>query len=248
MLLRERWNRRRLPGLTVAVVLLACGGAAATTGVFHIASGRVSSGTYYISRAPASTEHGGGICLELAYAGRSPEYGCGQPPTLAKPFGVVVADSLGGSRVQIIYGLVSADILRVDVVGAPGHRGTDRTTSKAGLPGRFFSLVVPAEGQIELVGYGATGDELARIGSRARPIRNAESKEDAVAQGDPAGFTPAVPLPTSFSYEGKAIPANTAARDGLACAQDRDGVHCYDSVAAMTAAHARHPSAAEHKP
>jgi hypothetical protein len=223
---RRRADRRWILGLAVASVVLAGGVAAAATGLFHIAGGRASRGTYVIDRVPAGSGPPGSGCLELRFDGRAPAYGCGRPPSPAKPFGVVIADSVGRPADRVIYGLVLADVARVAVVGDGGRQTHVTTVGKAGLPGRFFVVVVPGHGRIELVGYDATGQPRARIGSRARPAGKPASHDEAVAQGDPAGFAPAMALPSSFTYDGRQIsPADAAAR-GLACAQDADGVRC----------------------
>lgn len=234
-----RWSRRRWVLCLAAGSLLLVGGAAATTDVLHVDDGQTSKGSYSIDRrpAPASSDPGperaGSICLELRSNGGGPAYGCGERPTAAEPFGLVIADSLEASRERVIYGLVSTEVTRISVLGE-GDEHTDVATSeRPHLPGRFFSVVVPSSGRIELVGYDAEGHERARIGSRARPKRRPLSHDQAVAQGDPAGFAPAVASPSSFSYQGRRITPDEAARRKLSCAQDREGVRCYDSLAAL---------------
>jgi hypothetical protein len=134
--------------------------------------------------------------LQLRYEDRGPLYGCGDQPSEARPFGLVVADSLDeGSRERVIYGLVSSDIARVSVLGGGGEHTDVVTEVKEGLPGRFFAVVVPHLGRIALVGYDASGQPRGRIGSLARPAHPPHSYAEAVAQGDPAGFAPAAPLP-----------------------------------------------------
>ncbi|HVY77911.1 MAG TPA: hypothetical protein VG898_05345 [Solirubrobacterales bacterium] len=70
------------------------------------------------------------------------------------------------------------------------------TEAKQGLPGRFFVVLVPHLGRIEVVGYDATGRERARIGSLAKPSHPPMSHAEAVAQGDPAGFAPTAAPPS----------------------------------------------------
>ncbi len=240
-------RRRWVLALAAGSLILAAGAAAAATDVFHIADGQTSKGTYSIDRRQATSEHAGeerpgSICLQLRYNERGPAFGCGERPTAAKPFGLVIADSLDATQKEVaqrvIYGLVSNEITRVSVLGE-GDDHTDTTTSeKPGLPGRFFSVVVPGYDRIELVGYDRTGRERARIGSRAEPDHPPLSHAEAVAQGDPAGFAPAVAAPTSFSYRGKSITPGEAVSGGLTCLQDSKGIRCYDSLAELDAAEA----------
>jgi hypothetical protein len=240
--LRRRIGRRWVLALGAGSLALIGGGAAAATGLLQIAGGHTSKGAYTIERVPAGPRAAGPVCLELRYPGNPPAYGCGDRPSTAEPFGLVIADSVKASRERVIYGLVATDVARVSVIGdRPRH--TDTTTvSKAGLPGRFFSLVVPNQGRIELVGYNASGRVNARIGSRAQPATQATSHDQAVAQGDPAGFAPAISMPSFFSYDGRKITQSDAVRQGLACTQDERRVQCYDSETALEAAHDRHRS------
>ena len=193
-----RLAHRRLVLATAAVVLVLAGGAAAATGVLHVADGNTSNGTFSIESRPVpATLTGepsrGTVCLQLRYSERGTSFGCGGSPTAAKPFGLLVADSLErGSHERVIYGLVANDIARVRVLGEEPIEAT--TEVKMGLPGRFFVALVPHLGRIEIVGYDAEGKERARIGSLAEPSHPPLSHDEAVAQGDPAGFAPtAVP-------------------------------------------------------
>jgi hypothetical protein len=235
-------GRRWLLGIAAGSLVVA-GGAAAATDVLHISSGTTSEGNYSIERRPpspdaAGSQPAGSVCLQLRSNGDAPAFGCGDRPTAARPFGIVIADSVNASRDRVIYGLVSSDISRVSVLG-DGDRHTDTATRmEPSLPGRFFSVVVPNRGRIELVGYDDRGREQARIGSRERPDHPPRSHDDAVAQGDPAGFAPAVAMPTSFRYRGGTITPTEAARRGLSCAQDRQEVRCYDSLQELDAEHA----------
>ena len=233
-----RLGRRRW-ALAVAVgALVLAAAAAAATGVLHIASGTTAHGSFSVERATLPGEaHTGSICLQLRYDGRGPSYGCGEPPTAARPFGLVVADPLEeGSRERVIYGLVGGDVARVAALGEGGESVDATTEPKAGLPGRFFAVVVPHLGRIELVGYDAAGKEVARIGSLARPAHPPHSKAEAVAQGDPAGFAPTVPTSSRFLFQGHDISEAEVTRLGLACLEGREVSRCYRSVAELEAA------------
>jgi hypothetical protein len=199
-----RLGRRRWILAAAAIALALAGGAAAATGVLHIAEGDTSKGTFSIERRPVpATGPGepsrGSVCLQLSYDERGTSYGCGDKPTAARPFGLLVADSVAESpedesRERVIYGLVTSDIERVNVLG---KRPISTVTEfKKGLPGRFFVVLVPHLGRIEVVGYDASGQERARIGSLARPSHPPLSHAEAVAQGDPAGFAPAFAPPS----------------------------------------------------
>ena len=228
-----RLGRRRWV-LAVAVGALAlAAAAAAATGVLRIASGTTAHGTFSVERATLEGEgRSGSICLQLRYNGRGPSYGCGEAPTAEKPFGLVVADRLEeGFRERVIYGLVGGDVARVAALGKGGERTDTATERKDGLPGRFFAVVVPHLGRIELVGYDSTGKEVARIGSLAQPAHPPHSKAEAVAQGDPAGFAPTMPLSTHFVFEGHSISEAEATGRGLACIQGREVNRCYRSAA-----------------
>jgi hypothetical protein len=243
---RQRASRRRFgrrPG-TLAVAFAAtvlAAGAAAATGLVHLSEGTTSGGvTYTIDRqtipaaqGPASADPDTSICLQLQYTGGGPAYGCGQRPTADRPFGLVIADSLSVSRDRVVYGLVADDVTRVSVLGDGDEHTDGDAVVKPGLPGRFFSITVPNRGRIELVGYDSAGQARAHIGSRARPDGPPQSKDEAQAQGDPAGFAPAVAPPSTFTYEGQSISPKDAAERGLVCAQDRAGVQCYDSLDAL---------------
>jgi hypothetical protein len=199
-----RFGRRRWSLAMAGIVLALAGGAAAATGVLHIADGRTSKGTFSIESRPVPvTDPGepsrGSVCLQLSYDERGASYGCGDTPTTATPFGLLVVDSVAESpedesREQVIYGLVTSDIERISVLG---KRPISTVTEfKEGLPGRFFVVLVPHLGRIEVVGYDAAGHERARIGSLAPPSHPPLSHAEAVAQGDPAAFAPAFAPPS----------------------------------------------------
>lgn len=233
---RPRW----VLGLAAGSLIMVGGAAAAATGVIHISDGRSAAGEYSIDRRPSSSDAPSGsdtssICLQLRYNEGGAAYGCGERPTTAKPFGLVIADALDGSRERVIYGLVSSEITRVSALGV-GDLHTDAATRESSnLPGRFFSMTTANRGRIELVGYDAAGQERARIGSRARPDHSPRSHDEAVAQGDLAGFAPAIAMATSFSYGGSSITPGEAAKRGLSCTQNRKEVRCYDSLAELDA-------------
>ena len=183
-------------------------------------AGRRRTAAFSVERAvaPGVRQGGSSVCLQLRYNGRGPSYGCGEAPTAAQPFGLVVADRLEeGSRERVIYGLAGGDIARVAALGKGGEHTDAATEPKDGLPGRFFAVVVPHLGRIELVGYDSAGKEVARIGSLARPAHPPHSKAEAVAQGDPAGFAPTIPISSHFVFEGHDISEAEATRRGLAC-------------------------------
>lgn len=197
-----RFGRRRWVLATAAAVLVLAGGAAAATGVLHVADGDTSSGSFSIvsrpvpSAAPGEPSRGS-VCLQLSYDEGGTSFGCGSRPTAAEPFGLLVADSLvEGSQERVVYGLVSNDIARVSVLGEepPADAVTE---TKEGLPGRFFAVVVPHLGRIEIVGYDAAGNEQAQIGSLNSPAHPPLSHAEAVKQGDPAGFAPTFAPPGS---------------------------------------------------
>jgi hypothetical protein len=86
-----------------------------------------------------------------------------------------------------------------------------------------------------VVAYGQAGRELARPGSRQAPEHPARSQSEAREQGDPAGFAPTAGPASSFSYQGRPISANEAARRGLACVEDDRQVRCFSSAAELDA-------------
>jgi len=236
-----RFGRRRWVLAAAAAALLLAAGAAAATDVLHIADGNTSKGSFSIESRPVPTSAPGeppqgSVCLQLRYNHRDVSYGCGDEPTAAKPFGLLVADSLeAGSRERVVYGLVAGDIARVSVLGDGGEHTDADTELKTGLPGRFFAVLVPHLGRIELVGYDTVGNEQARIGSLAPPTAPPHSKAEAVAQGDPAGFAPAVAPPSSYIYKGKRIDPALATRLKLVCLDGSEVGRCYDSAAELEA-------------
>lgn len=194
-----RFGRRRWVLAIAAAALVLVGGAAAATGVLHVTDGDTSEGTFSIESRPVPAAfpgepRRGSVCLQLTYSEGGTSYGCGERPTADAPFGLLVADSLAeGSRERVMYGLVSSDIAHISVLGQEPAEAV--TEAKRGLPGRFFVILVPHLGRIEVVGYDAAGRERARIGSLAKPSHPPMSHAEAVAQGDPAGFAPTAARP-----------------------------------------------------
>jgi hypothetical protein len=233
-------GRRRLVLATAAAtLLLVAGAAAAATDMFQIA-GKASNGTFNIESrvvpSNGSEEHQDSICLQLRFEERGAAYGCGVRPTAAKPFGLVIADPLNNGDERVIYGLVSSDISRVSVRGGGGSQIDAVTGEKAELPGRFFYVVAPNDGRIELVGYNADGEERARLGNLESPADPPLSRAEAMAQGDPAGFAPGFAPPSAYVYRGESISPAKATRLKLVCSQGREIFHCYDSEAEAEAA------------
>ncbi|HEU4944304.1 MAG TPA: hypothetical protein VFT10_03995, partial [Solirubrobacterales bacterium] len=121
-------------------------------------------------------------------------------------------------------------------LGGDGSQTETVTSDEVGLPGRFFSAVAPNGGRLELVGYSADGEELARLGSLAPPTGPPLSRAEAMAQGDPAGFAPAIAPPSSYEYQGESIAPAEAARLELVCTQEPGVMRCYDSESEAEAA------------
>lgn len=226
--------RRRPWQLAVAIaVLVLAGGAAAATNVLQVDQGSTSEGGFSVETKPvparaADEPSAGSICLQLRYEDRGTAFGCGDPPSAKEPFGLLISDPLGeGSREGVVYGLVSGDIARVSVlVSGGGHHDAD-TEEKAGLPGRYFAVVVPRLSRVEVVGYDDSGVERARIGSLAPVATPPLSHAEAVKQGDPAGFAPSVEAPSIYTFRGKRITEAQASRLDLTCMQGRDAFTCY---------------------
>lgn len=233
---RRRWSL----AVAAAALLLLAGVAGAATGVLKIAGGSTSDGSFVIEGQVAppggQEERDGSICLQLSFADRGSAYGCGDEPSAEKPFGLVIADPLGGGGERVVYGLVSDDIARVSVFGGGGSHVDAATRPKAELPGRFFSVVAPNDGRIELIGHSVDGKEIARLGGLDEPSQPPLSKAQAMAQGDPAGFAPGIAPPSSYDYKGEDIGPGVATRLELVCLQGRDQIRCYDSEEEMEAA------------
>lgn len=227
-----RFARRRWALSIAAASLLTAAVAAAATGVFELASGETEGGTFRVERVAPARAGGasvGPICLRLTFSGRGAAYGCGERPAASRPFGLVVADPLDSGAERVVYGLVVGEISRVKVLGGEGSETEAQTREEAELPGRFFAVVAPSDGRIELVGYDDAGGVIARIGGVDGEAGRPLSKADAVEQGDPAGFAPAVPAPETYLYEGEPIDPGVVSRLGLACLEGRAVARCYDS-------------------
>lgn len=224
---KPRWRRAPVI-LCASLALTASAAAASVTGFLStvVSTGNSDHGAYVIGTKDSQGTVYGGICLQLRVAGGGPAYGCGRAPSTERPFGLVVADSLDSTDERVIYGLVSSAADTVRVLGKGTAYTVAPTSTKPGLPGRFFKSKVANTGRIELVAIAKDGSVIGHIGSRTTPTHPAASHDEAIAQGDPAGFGPAVSLPSSFTYEGKQIDPDDAARRGLICAQDRQGVRC----------------------
>lgn len=245
-------TRRRpwaLP-LAFAALLVAGGIATAATGVLgggaEIETGATSSGPYAIRIKPANHyPPSGPICLQLQYTGLRPAYKCGYAPSAERPFGLVVADATPAANdpeavppERVIYGLASEETVRVQVLGVAGADATEAITDtviRPGLPGRYFSIVVPNQGRIELVGYDESGGEVGRAGSLTAP---AQRTADGLipAPGDPAVFAPTATPASVYSYRGEDIDPKRAQELGLVCVEDLAEVRCYDSVGELNAA------------
>jgi hypothetical protein len=226
--------RRRWVIAVAAASLLIVGGAAAATSVVHIADGTTPYGAYSIeTREPISVEASegrqGSICLQLRFNDGRPAYGCGVSPTASNPFGLVSADSLEDSGERVIYGLVSDEIAKITVLHPSGDRTTASTEAKTSVPGRFFSIATPGDSQIALVGYDSAGTEVARVGNLAPPVDAAHSRQEAIEQGNPAGFAPTAPPSSSLTYKGHSITPAEVERLQLSCLESGGATSCYDS-------------------
>lgn len=232
---RFAWGRRRWGMAVAAASLVLVGGAAAATGVIHIADGTTPQGSYSIeTREPISVDASegqqGSICLQLRFNGGKPAYGCGDSPTASNPFGLVIADSIGNSGERVIYGLVTDQIATIAILHPGGDRTVAPTEAKAGVPGRFFSIAVPSDSQIALLGYDSAGAEVARVGNLASPTEAAHSRQEALEQGDPAGFAPTAPASSSLTYKGRSITPDEVEKLQLACLESGSETRCYDST------------------
>jgi hypothetical protein len=235
-------RRRWVIAAAAASLVFVTGVAAAATGVFQIADGETSGGDFTIeSRVVPAAEPGApqsSICLQLRFSDRGTAYGCGERPSAARPFGLVIADPLDNGEEQVVYGLVSSEIARVGVLG-DGSATDVATGEKPDLPGRFFSAVVPSDSQVELVGYGVDGEQVARLGSLESAHSRPDSRAEAMAQGDPAGFAPTAEPADRYVYKGEDIEPSAATRLGLVCLEGGRVTRCFDSVEEMEAAQGR---------
>jgi hypothetical protein len=231
----RRLPRRRLM-LAVAIGIVALGaGVATATGVFDVISGETAHGIFTVERrAPSSVgggEPAGSICLQLTYSGAgfggTTSYGCGPKPTAARPFGIVIVDYLAeGLHEEVAYGLVADGVARVAVLGSGGRHTYATTEAKDGLPGRFFAVVVPHRGRVELVGYAPDGRVVGRIG-KLSGTTEAHSKEEARAEGLQAGFAPTIAFPQEIIFEGHRISSAELRRLRPSCAIGRTVAICF---------------------
>lgn len=226
---RRRWV---MAAAAISVVLAGCA-AAAVTQVF-LATGEVDGGTFTVEVVRVSEPDGddaeGSVCLKLTFSGRGSAYGCGSEPSGARPFGLVIADPLDGGERRVVYGLVVEKIARVRVI-SPHGTAEAATESNEELQGRFFSIVAPAGGALQLIGLANDGKLIASLGDSDPASTPPRSKAEAREQGDLAGFAPAVAPPDTYIYRGEVIPASVAIRRGLACVQEWSTFRCYDSEA-----------------
>lgn len=227
---RSRPLWRRTGVLTVAAVVSLAGVAVAATQIMSLDEGSTAYGRYEITRAP---DQGSMVCMNLRYKGHQPSYGCDVAPSRERPFGLVIADSGSSPSERLIYGLVSDDARRVTALTNDGARVDAPAELRDDLPGRFFSMVVPNNGGVELVAYDAADRHMAHLGDRdpneagvqpGRPTTRDELRQ----RGEPLGYAPSVAMPDRFSYRGGTIARDDAARRGLSCTQDIDGVRCTD--------------------
>jgi len=230
---RLRQRRWILAAAAIGALLLAAAAAAATSVI--LARGETDGGTFTIEarRVPVPERNGpsSSICLQLTFSGRGSAYGCGSQPRPARPFGLVIADPLDGGDDRVVYGLVSEAVKQVGVLGGDGGEVEAETVANRDLWGRFFYAVAPNGGPLQLVGYGADGQIIARLGNFAPAPAPPKSRAEARAQGDPAGFAPTVAPPKTYVYRGRQITSALVVRKGLACMQGQAELRCFDNEA-----------------
>jgi hypothetical protein len=228
---RRRHRRRWLLAAAAAALTLSAG-AGAATGLLPIAEGETDRGSYTVERLStphAGTEPSAGkVCLQLRLEGRGPSYGCGDaPPCRTRSAYSWPIRWRKGPGNAWSTGWVSDEIAIISVLGKGGQQTNAATEPQAGLPGRFFAVITPHLGRIEVVGYDEAGRERAHIGNRAHPDHSPRSKAEAMAQGDPAGFAPTVSAPSTYLYRGENITEAEAMRMQLACLE-RTRFRCFD--------------------
>jgi hypothetical protein len=139
----------------------------------------------------------------------------------------VIVDYLAeGLHEEVAYGLVADGVARVAVLGSGGRHTYATTEAKDGLPGRFFAVVVPHRGRVELVAYASDGRVVARVGSLSGPV-DAHSKEEARAEGLQAGFAPTIESPQEIIFEGRRISGAELRRLRPSCAFGRTVAICF---------------------
>ena len=245
----RRYPQRRVRRWAIPAVIC---GALAAGGVALAASGVLGgkaletgstpehgadSGPFAIRISPRHADPTRPLCLQLQFAGSRPAFGCGVRPSVDQPFGVVVADGLSEeSTDRVIYGVVASDVARVSSIDDSGSQAIVDSVAKPNLPGRYFSVVVPNQGQIELLGFDASGAEIAHVGSHEPPTEPPLSRDEAIAQGDPSGFAATVVPARRYLYRGETIDPREAERRHLVCVEGRVSVTCYDTIAEQIAA------------
>jgi hypothetical protein len=231
---RRRLRLRRAgPAALLAGAALVTG--AAADGWFTVEHGRSERGTYEIRSAPpgpaadvTATPNGAGqVCLELRMRGLRPSYGCGDRPDAADPLGLVIVDANVQPGRWLVYGLVDSAVATVRI----GANRSIPTDAKHGLPGRYFSALVPAEDSVWIAGLDHSGEQLASVGSRKRSRAKAGSRAAARALGSVAGFAPTVRPASRWVYRGRPITEARAADLGLSCVEDETPVvRCFKTA------------------
>jgi len=243
---RRRWRRGRRAGLAVALVGAVAATTAAASGWLTVERGSTSRGDYEIRTAPPPEsrdadrdevaalrgEHGK-VCLELRFQGLRPSYGCGERPTERQSIGLVIVDQNAEPGQRLVYGLVSPAATEIRIGTTPVA-----PRQREGLPGRFFSALVPARGPVHIVALNDRGEPIDQVGSPTRQAGTPHSRDEARAMGEPSGFAPTARPPSAFVYRGLEITADAAAAQGLVCNEDGTPiVRCDDSLAEADAAH-----------
>lgn len=232
---------RRTRGRRLALVLvgatLTAGGATAATELLKVDEGSHSQGAYVIERLP---DRDGKVCLQYRDStARRATYGCGPSPSDERPIGLVVADYNAVPNKRLLYGLVAPAVDRVNVLGRADEHTDTTAREQPGIPGKYFRVIAPKHRRVEVVAYNSDGEEVARLGSRRPRAHSPRSQEDAMAQGDPSGFAPTAAPVSHFTYRGRPIDPDDAARRQLICVEDEVGVRCYGSQPEMEAAERR---------
>ncbi len=211
----QRLNKALIAALSVVGVTTGVAGATGALGIFQ------STPSYEIGEHQGAPD--GRLCLDLRHPGRRPVYGCGQAPTDSQPFGLLVV-AVQPDHVRVVFGVVAEHIRAVRI----GGRDVP-TETRSGLTGRFFSLEVPDRGPVYAEGFDGSGDLVAHVGSKVRSGTTPSSLAQARAQGDVAGFAPAVSGDGTFVYRGQEISPDRAATLGLNCTEDdTTTVRCSD--------------------
>jgi hypothetical protein len=242
---KRRRHRARRTGLAVALVGAVAATTAAANGWLTLERGTTSRGDYEIrTAAPEPREADepdvaalrgdhGQVCLELRFQGLRPSYGCGERPTERQAIGVVVVDQNAEPGQRLVYGLASPAAAEIRIGATPVT-----PSEREGVPGRFFSALVPARGPIYIAALNDAGQPIDEIGSQTRQAGKPHSLDEAQAMGDPAGFAPTVRPASAVVYRGREITDDAARAQGLVCVDDATLIlHCYDTIAEADAAH-----------